>query len=244
VTSLPDYSPAFPQWPKMAWSKICPALDADGVDFIKGLLSFDPYRRMTAKAACAHRFLAEVVPAAGAAPSPAALAMSPRCGLPPHAPALPHRTLTSPSSSPHAQPTLTARSAHPHRTLTSPSRRGRKRSRVLGCSFCDTKRFCDGGCCCCSSCSCMTLLCVCVCVCVCPCARGVPVFDGWIFSFVPQHPGDTRGHRKPRRRVHWWQRRGGQRHGAPGAVTKPRNPFRRPARACVCAHPSGFVVAA
>ena len=35
VTSLPDYSPTFPQWPRMMWSKLCPLLDEDGIDLMK-----------------------------------------------------------------------------------------------------------------------------------------------------------------------------------------------------------------
>jgi serine/threonine protein kinase len=89
VTSMPDFSPSFPHWPPMLWSRICPQLDEHGVDLMRSMLCYDPARRITARTACQHPYFKDLVarrtgssasappgssPAAPAAPAAAASA--------------------------------------------------------------------------------------------------------------------------------------------------------------------------
>jgi serine/threonine protein kinase len=60
VTALPDYKPTFPKWPARSISKVCPTLDAAGADLLSRMLAYDPARRISAKAALAHPWFADL----------------------------------------------------------------------------------------------------------------------------------------------------------------------------------------
>ena len=51
VSGLPDFKPNFPHWParKDAYSRICPTLDAAGLDLLSKMLVYAPGRRISAK---------------------------------------------------------------------------------------------------------------------------------------------------------------------------------------------------
>jgi serine/threonine protein kinase len=59
VTSLQDWNEEFPVWPAVPLSKFTPGLDEDGVDLLEQLLAIDPRRRINAKDALRHPYLAE-----------------------------------------------------------------------------------------------------------------------------------------------------------------------------------------
>jgi serine/threonine protein kinase len=54
VTSLPDYSPTFPHWPKRDMAHMVPSLDALGVDLLNKMLQYTPSKRISARAAMSH----------------------------------------------------------------------------------------------------------------------------------------------------------------------------------------------
>lgn len=54
VTSLPDYSPTFPHWPKRDMASAVPTLDPLGVDLLNKMLQYQPSKRISARAAMAH----------------------------------------------------------------------------------------------------------------------------------------------------------------------------------------------
>jgi len=56
VTTLPDYKPTFPKWPKRSIGKACPTLCADGVDLLERMLAYEPSARITARAALSHPY--------------------------------------------------------------------------------------------------------------------------------------------------------------------------------------------
>jgi serine/threonine protein kinase len=58
VTTLPDYKPTFPRWPRRSsWaSRVCPTLDAAGCDLLAKMLVYQPSKRISAKAALLHPF--------------------------------------------------------------------------------------------------------------------------------------------------------------------------------------------
>lgn len=61
VSRLPDWLPAFPRFPVRPdrWARLAPRLPPDGHSLLSGLLELDPGKRLTARAALAHPFLAE-----------------------------------------------------------------------------------------------------------------------------------------------------------------------------------------
>lgn len=67
-STLPEARETFPRWPAMPWSRICPALDAAGVELVSQMLSYDPSRRISAAAALKHPYFADVL-ASGLLPS-------------------------------------------------------------------------------------------------------------------------------------------------------------------------------
>lgn len=58
VTSLPEFSAAFPQWPGQSWSKLLPAGDPLLLDLLARLVVLDPAKRMTARDALDHPYFA------------------------------------------------------------------------------------------------------------------------------------------------------------------------------------------
>ncbi len=58
VKALPDYKPDFPRWAarRDAYSRICPTLDAAGLDLLSKMLVYSPARRISAKDAMRHPF--------------------------------------------------------------------------------------------------------------------------------------------------------------------------------------------
>ncbi|CAM9396076.1 unnamed protein product [Chrysoparadoxa australica] len=56
VTSLPDWNPAFPKWPKLKLSSRCQGLDDLGQDLLQQLLTYDPRTRLSAKRCMEHPY--------------------------------------------------------------------------------------------------------------------------------------------------------------------------------------------
>lgn len=56
VSQLPDFNLGFPQWKKRPLEEIVPTLDANGLDLLERLLTYDPKRRMTAKSVLQHPY--------------------------------------------------------------------------------------------------------------------------------------------------------------------------------------------
>lgn len=62
VSSLPDYKPTFPQWSKQELARIIPTLDDAGIDMLKWTLTYDTAKRISAKRALIHPYLADYKP--------------------------------------------------------------------------------------------------------------------------------------------------------------------------------------
>ena len=58
VNELPDFKPSFPKWPVRAnaFAKMCPTLDAAGLDLLSKFFAYNPSQRISAKAAMEHPF--------------------------------------------------------------------------------------------------------------------------------------------------------------------------------------------
>lgn len=56
VSELPDYKPVFPKWPQRSVAKLCPTLDADGLDLLQRLFAYDASRRISAREAKQHPY--------------------------------------------------------------------------------------------------------------------------------------------------------------------------------------------
>eukprot|EP01112_Ceratiomyxa_fruticulosa_P023498 TRINITY_DN8_c0_g1_i1.p1 TRINITY_DN8_c0_g1~~TRINITY_DN8_c0_g1_i1.p1 ORF type:complete len:300 (-),score=58.10 TRINITY_DN8_c0_g1_i1:217-1116(-) len=54
VSTFPDYKPTFPQWQPQPLSKAVPNLCAQGLDLLNQMLSYEPSKRISAKAALEH----------------------------------------------------------------------------------------------------------------------------------------------------------------------------------------------
>ena len=54
VTTLPDFKPSFPKWPRRSIGAATPKLDAQGVDLLSRMLVYQPSKRISAKAALQH----------------------------------------------------------------------------------------------------------------------------------------------------------------------------------------------
>ncbi|KAI0697976.1 Pkinase-domain-containing protein [Cytidiella melzeri] len=62
IKQLPDYKPTFPHWSAQDLSEQVPALDDDGIDMLKLLLTYDTAKRISAKRALVHPYFADYVP--------------------------------------------------------------------------------------------------------------------------------------------------------------------------------------
>jgi len=62
VSTLPDYKPTFPRWPRRAtWvQRTCPTLDPLGCDLLSKMLVFQPNKRISARAALEHPWFADL----------------------------------------------------------------------------------------------------------------------------------------------------------------------------------------
>lgn len=61
VTSLPEFQQdVFPQWRAKQLRDVCPALDAQGLDLLARMLTYDPQQRVTARMALRHSYFADI----------------------------------------------------------------------------------------------------------------------------------------------------------------------------------------
>lgn len=56
VSSLPDFNKFFPKWPRQLLTKKVPALDAQGLDLLKLMLTYNPATRISARKALSHPY--------------------------------------------------------------------------------------------------------------------------------------------------------------------------------------------
>lgn len=59
VSAMPDYKPTFPNWSRQELAKVVPTLDDVGLDLLKRSLNYDSAKRISAKRALAHPYLAD-----------------------------------------------------------------------------------------------------------------------------------------------------------------------------------------
>eukprot|EP01036_Dinobryon_divergens_P026889 gene26889-35583_t len=60
VTSLQDWNEDFPYWPALHIAKFTPGLSEVGIDLLENLLAIDPRKRISAKEALEHPYLADL----------------------------------------------------------------------------------------------------------------------------------------------------------------------------------------
>merc|ERR1711934_834861 len=60
VSKLPDWKPTFPQWAPKEMSTVVPGLDAQGVDLLARLLTYEPNQRISGKDALQHPYFADL----------------------------------------------------------------------------------------------------------------------------------------------------------------------------------------
>jgi serine/threonine protein kinase len=60
VSTLPDYTSTFPTWKGKELSEVVPQLDAAGLDLLKQMLTYEPSKRISAKAALEHPYFADL----------------------------------------------------------------------------------------------------------------------------------------------------------------------------------------
>lgn len=56
MTLLPDYKLTWPKWERKDLATHVPTLDADGVDLLSQMLSYDPSKRISAKRSLVHPY--------------------------------------------------------------------------------------------------------------------------------------------------------------------------------------------
>lgn len=49
VTTLKDWKPTFPQWPRLDLKATLPSLDDDGLNLLSQMIEYDPAKRISAK---------------------------------------------------------------------------------------------------------------------------------------------------------------------------------------------------
>ncbi|XP_071446140.1 cyclin-dependent kinase 2-like [Hetaerina americana] len=59
VSNLPDYKSIFPRWESQNISKVIPNMDPDAKDLFLKLLTYDPHKRISARAASRHRYFSD-----------------------------------------------------------------------------------------------------------------------------------------------------------------------------------------
>jgi serine/threonine protein kinase len=62
LSELPDFKPTFPKWPPRGWSNIRNTraqMGETGIDLLEGLMVYDPGRRLSARQALLHHYLAD-----------------------------------------------------------------------------------------------------------------------------------------------------------------------------------------
>ncbi|KAJ2759322.1 Cyclin-dependent kinase catalytic subunit [Coemansia nantahalensis] len=60
LKTLPDYKPSFPNWQPKDLAALLPRLDADGIDLLQRMLTYDPAHRISAKQALAHPYFNDI----------------------------------------------------------------------------------------------------------------------------------------------------------------------------------------
>ncbi|XP_057293447.1 cyclin-dependent kinase 2-like [Hydractinia symbiolongicarpus] len=60
VTDLKEFKSDFPKWKTQSFSSIVPSLDADGIDLLEKMLTYQPSRRISAKNAMSHPYFHDV----------------------------------------------------------------------------------------------------------------------------------------------------------------------------------------
>ncbi|KAA6393012.1 MAG: putative Cyclin-dependent kinase 1 [Streblomastix strix] len=60
VSTFPDWRPVFPQWRAQSLTKLCPNLDADGIDLLTKMLVYDPSKRITVRDSLNHPYFASL----------------------------------------------------------------------------------------------------------------------------------------------------------------------------------------
>jgi serine/threonine protein kinase len=61
VTSLPEFQQdVFPKWRPRPLRDVVPALDAQGLDLLSRMLTYDPQQRVTARMALRHSYFADI----------------------------------------------------------------------------------------------------------------------------------------------------------------------------------------
>mmetsp|Transcript_68942 Transcript_68942/g.202377 ORF Transcript_68942/g.202377 Transcript_68942/m.202377 type:complete len:313 (+) Transcript_68942:88-1026(+) len=61
VSELPDFKPTFPRWPARGWDAIRNTkaqVGTDGIDLLEKLMTYDPKKRLSARKALQHQYLA------------------------------------------------------------------------------------------------------------------------------------------------------------------------------------------
>lgn len=61
VSELPDYKSTFPNWPPRDLSEVVSELEGAGIDLLKGMLTYEPGRRISARMALRHPFFHNVI---------------------------------------------------------------------------------------------------------------------------------------------------------------------------------------
>ncbi|KAK4698327.1 hypothetical protein P7C70_g7954, partial [Phenoliferia sp. Uapishka_3] len=58
LVQMPDFKPTFPRWKSQPLNEVLPEMDAKALHLLSGMLTYDPMRRISAKAALQHPYFA------------------------------------------------------------------------------------------------------------------------------------------------------------------------------------------